>query len=73
MRDLVKFIVIAYMLFLISCHSEVESLPEFPEMEVCNYEIDNVPDCKSIYKWEITEKECEFVGGTISVGSCPTE
>jgi hypothetical protein len=68
MRSLVKLIVIAFALFLLSCHSDIPDLPEFPKEESCRYGTPLL--CKSISNGEITQKECEFFGGEPFDGVC---
>jgi hypothetical protein len=64
---MVKFIVIAFVLFLLSCHSDVPSLPDFSEVKYCKYETKKGTVCKSVY--EVSKEECDFAKGEI-VDSC---
>jgi hypothetical protein len=71
MQYLVKYILIASALFLLSsCHSDVPNLPGYPEAKFCKS--DKFKGCKNIDEGEITEEECKsaVVGGTIVTGSC---
>jgi hypothetical protein len=72
MRNLVKLIIIASALFLLSCHSEVPDFPDYP-VEKCIYKnVANIEVCKSIYDGEITKEDClsTVVKGTVETGSC---
>jgi len=55
-----------------SCHSDIPGLPSPDEVKFCRYEDGKgVRKCKSTY--EISEKECGLVGGTVldNADSCP--
>jgi hypothetical protein len=67
---MVKFIAIASVLFLLSCHSDLPSLSEFPKAESCNYAVNGVAVCKSISNNEISKAECDFFDGDVFEGNC---
>jgi hypothetical protein len=70
MRNLVKLIIIAFALVLLSCHSEVPDFPGYPDAKYCKSP--KFQSCKSIDDGDISEAEClaPVVGGTIVTGSC---
>ena len=72
MQFVVKFACIAAIFVFASCHSDVPELPSPDEVKFCSYrDQSNKPQCKSTY--EISEKDCKLVGGTVldNVDSCP--
>jgi hypothetical protein len=80
---MVKLIVIAFVLFLLSCHTDVPDLPG--KVQFCSYtKLDGTPDCIKTYIVTppeagcedctervsiISEEECKFIGGQY-VDSC---
>jgi hypothetical protein len=69
---MVKLIIIASVLLLLSCHSEVPDFPDNPDLpdkvQYCQYEkADGTTDCRSLYF--ISEEECAFAEGSV-VESC---